>query len=181
MPAPAAFATSATPAFRQQLRLLLGVADQSWCRAHLLEDEARGLAGRRQALQQALPWCQVPLERARLLKDAEKVEGALEGLSARLARAREQALVDSERAAALGWGVRLGRRYRVASPDMCTEFLVEELRPCGEALPECQMLMGGRDPRGPRLFVLGLDELLIEPAQGANVVDIRARLAARKH
>jgi len=163
-----------------QLHLYCAQALAAWSRVDALEAERKTNENQLRNAQHERLWAQTPKDHARLDATLSALTSQLNARAPHLVRAREAALVVSERAAAFGWGIRLGRRYRVTRDGITVEMLVHNLRPMPNSQGQGRMLATGEAEGRPAMIVLGRDVLEIAPTGSDNVIDISSRLAARR-
>jgi hypothetical protein len=163
-----------------QLQLYCAQAHAAWARVDALDAEHKTNEKQLRDTQHERLWAQTPKDHARLDATINALTSQLNARTPHLIRARDAALVASERAAAFGWGIRLGRRYLVTRDGIAVEMLVQNLRPMPNSQGPGRMLATGEAGGRPAMVVLGRDVLEIAPAGPENVIDISARLAARR-
>lgn len=164
-----------------QLQLYCAQAQAAWARVDALEAERKTNESQLRDTRHARLWAQTPKDHAQLDSTISVLTSQLDARAPHLKRARDAALVASERAAAYGWGVRLGRRYRVTRDGVSVEMLVQNLRPMPNSQGSGRILATGEAEGRPAMIVLGRDVLEIAPVGSENVIDISARLAARRN
>jgi len=163
-----------------QLQLYCAQAHAAWCRVDAFEAERKAGEKRLRDVQHERLWARTASDHARLDAAQRTLTAELNAQAPLLRQARDTALVSSERAAAFGWGIRLGRRYRIIREGISVEMLVQNLRPFPASSGPGKMLVTGEAGGRPAMFVLGRDVLDISPVGAENVIDITARLAARR-
>lgn len=163
-----------------QLQLFCAQAHAAWSRVESLDAERKSAETQLRDIRHERLWAATDIARARLDADIAALSAQLAAKAPLLSQARDAALVASERAASYGWGIRLGRRYLVTRDGITVNMLVQGLRPLPLAQGAGRMLANGEADGRPAMFVLGRDKLRIVPADQTNVIDITARLAARR-
>lgn len=163
-----------------QLQLFCAQAHAAWSRVEILDAERKTGETRLRDMRHERLWAATDIARARLDVDIAAVSSQLDAKAPVLSQARDAALVASERAAAYGWGIRLGRRYHITRDGITSNVLVQGLRPLPANQGAGRMLASGEADGRPAMFVLGRDSLHIVPADQDNVIDITARLSARR-
>jgi hypothetical protein len=163
-----------------QLQLYCAQANAAWSRVDALEAERKTNEGQLRNTQHERLWAQTAKDHARLDAAISALTAQMNARTPHLVRAREAALVASERAAAFGWGIRLGRRYRVTREGVSVEMLVQNLRPMPNSQGQGRILATGEAEGRPAMIVLGRDVLEISPTGSDNIIDISSRLAARR-
>lgn len=163
-----------------QLHLYCTQAHAAWSRVEALAAERKTAENQLRNAQHERMWAQAPEDHDRLDSTINALTSQLAAKAPLLNQARDAALVASERAAGFGWGIRLGRRYRIVRDGVTSELLVQSLRPMPPGQGLGRMLVTGKSGGRPAMYVLGRDALDITPADSGNVIDISARLAARR-
>lgn len=162
-----------------QLQLYCAQARVAWSRVEELEAERKTTEKRLRDVKHERIWAITPIQRKRIDNEMRSLDEVLSTLAPQLHRATDAALLASERATSYGWGIKLGRRYRITREGLTTLVLVQSLRPLPCAEGKARMLVSGLVDNRPTMFVLGRDVLTIEPLDEDKVIDITARLYAR--